>query len=388
MKKGIICSLFFIVCFYGFAQDIPKETPEDIRVKLIQVQEEVKLKLDSCRINRSMGEWADNYLSNYFSSEKEKKIDSLNLRLSWGMLFDESMRERMLQLLNNNYRPEEMQQLLNNWITITESKHSHFFENKVIYEYFKIDTMKVYGQVRDSLEKYHRKEDNRLYQTNEIFYILQMDTLSCFKLLVDSLRKADNINQEKWYLENIVFDDMESLIRSCGNVGDIRFVEPIIKALNNLKIHNGKETNKYEIMKNERRIKEMVDALVKMKIEPYRTDYLKKCSRPLEEIKRQTPKDMAGWIGVLAYFGSYNQDYLLELSKYLWSSGATAYNTVSGPDGCAYKDTFRRLVRLIENEDFKELIGDPKTFDIDNRRFEIYDWMQANYGNYKIKYVW
>ena len=383
-KKIIFSLLLFSVCSCGFAQDIPNATPEDIRIRLFEIKENVILKLDSCRVNRNIGRWASMDLGSYFSLSRDR-IDSLGLKLNWGMLFDEPMRLRMLQLFRNEYKSEEMQQLLDKWMERMNNPPLQFKQRAT--DFFRIDTMQIVRITKDSLNRYHREDiDGRLYQTSDAFFALQLDTFPHFKCLVDSLRKVERVNKEKEYIGRVLFD-MPSLIQASGNVGDERFVEPLIKVLTDLEQRNSKETNKNVISSNEQRIYEVKSALIKMKIEPYRTDLLKQYTRPLEDIKRHTSKDMAGFLGSLAYFGD-NQDYLLELSKYLWSSASTYISSAFGFSGVAYEEAFTCLVRLIQNEDFKQLVGNPKTFDIDNRRFEVYDWMQANYGKYEIKYIW
>ena len=385
MKKNIISLLLSILCSYVFAQDIPKETPEDIQIRLLEIKENMTLKLDSCRINRNIGRWTNDYLGGYFLPSEQEKIDSLGLRLNWGMLFDEPMRQRMLQLFRNEYKPEEMQQLLDRWMEIFDKTPLRFKQRAT--DFIRADTMQIVRNARDSLNRYHREEiDGRLFQTSDAFFALKLDTFPYFRCLVDSLRKAERINKEKEYIIRAMFD-MPSLIEASGNVGDKRFVEPLIEILTDLEQGHSKETDKNRISSYKHQIYQVKSALIKMKIEPYRTDFLKQYIRPLEDVKKHTPKDLVGFLGSLAYFGD-NQDYLLEMSKYLWSSASTDISVVFGHTGVAYRQAFTFLVRLIQNEDFKQLVGDPKTFDIDNRRFEVYDWMQANYGGYEIKHIW
>jgi hypothetical protein len=83
----------------------------------------------------------------------------------------------------------------------------------------------------------------------------------------------------------------------------------------------------------------------------------------------------------------HSQESFRELSKYLLSSAYTMY-TSEGPAGVAYGTAFRYIMKYIENEDLWEIIGNPRTFDIKEGRFKIYEWMQENYGKYKIKRLW
>jgi hypothetical protein len=84
----------------------------------------------------------------------------------------------------------------------------------------------------------------------------------------------------------------------------------------------------------------------------------------------------------------HSQESFCELSKYLLSS---AYTIVTGDldlQGAAYETAFRYIMEYIENEDLWEITGNPDTFDIKEGRFKIYEWMQENYGKYKIKRLW
>ena len=388
IKKLIFSLLLFIIPVFISAQSMQKSIPGDIQAKLLESKERLKLRLDSCRLNNDLGKWIPSNLSNNFLQGERKRIDSLNLRLNWGMIVDESMRVRMLQLFNNEYPPEEMEQLLDRWMKKMDSFPFNYEQSAI--DLIKADTMQIVRVAKDSLNQYHRdKKENpqRPYQVSDAFFTLQLDTFPHFKFMVDSLRKVERVNKEKEYIGRVMFS-MTPLIRASGNVGDKRFVEPLIKILTDLETRNSKETDKNRISRNEREIYEVKSALVKMEIEPYRTDYLKTYSQPFEKIKQQTQDDFAGHLGLfIVMVGNNNQDYLLEISNYLWSSGFTGMST-EGKGGVAYRDAFRSIVHHIENEDFKEMVGNPRTFDIDNRRFEVYEWMQKNYGNYKMKYIW
>lgn len=368
-RKIILVFLLSSTVLFASAQQIPKEIPEDVKIKLLELQNQVKIKLDSCRLNSYPGKWMGDYLRPSIYP-LDKKVDSLGLRLNWGMVFNKPMRKRMLQLLNNKYPKEEMEELLDRWTRQMDSRPLRFERRAITL--IRADTMETIRAVGDSLNKYHRDANNgNLYQTDDVFFFLQLDTFPCFILLVDSLRKVERVNREKEYLNSVLFS-MPHLIRTCSYVGDKRFVKPIIKALDNPKTYD-----------------EAIEALARMRVEPYRTDYLKKYTQPLEEIKKQTEKDYAGRVGaVIVMIGSNDQDYLLEVSKYLWSSGFIGMTGDGRTSGIAYHEAFNAIVRHIENEDFKELVGNPRTFDVKNRRYEVYNWMQRNYGKYKMKRIW
>jgi hypothetical protein len=126
-----------------------------------------------------------------------------------------------------------------------------------------------------------------------------------------------------------------------------------------------------------------------MKIEPYYSDYLKAHSHSLQEIKEMKFAIEIGTLSVLLY----SQESFLELSKYLHSSAFTGgwyppgSNGILQYNGKAYENAIGEIKKYIENKDLWEIINKP-AFDAAKDRFEIYDWMQKNYGKYQLKKIW
>jgi hypothetical protein len=349
--------------------------PNDIQKKLLMIKENITLKLDSCRINSSLGRWHTDLLRKYLLDNPVKKEQDealYKLNLEWKMLYDDAMIERIIQLLNNEYRDDELSTLVNRQMDI-------FFRNSTFkhmaMSHIKADTSKIFLQVKDSLNK-HRDitQHEGLYQYSEVFRYLGMDTTARFYFLVDSFRKTEKEKVIQTYLTQVHFD-IGHLIKVCGNINDERLIKPLIHIM-----ENPGEFKNYDPDYLKQRV---TNAFIQMKMEPYLSECLKSNTYSLDEIKE---KKMAPDIAMFAEF-LHSQESFRELSKYLLSSAYTMY-TSEGPAGVAYETAFRYIMKYIENEDLWEIIGNPSTFDIKEGRFKIYEWMQENYGKYKIKRLW
>jgi hypothetical protein len=358
------------------SQNISDSIPGDIQKILLMIKEDIILKLDSCRTNNSLGTWYTDQLSKalwWSYSVDEKYADILDkLNLEWKMLYDDNMIERIIKLLNNEYRDDELSILVNRQIDIyTENS---LFE-RMAMSHIKADTSKIFRQVKDSLNR-HRDITlhEGLYQKSEVFRYLGMDTTTRFHFLVDSFRKNEKEKAIQMYLTQIYFD-MGSLINVCGNINDERLIEPLIHIMEN--------PGKFKNYDPDYLKQCVTGALVQMNIEPYLSECLKSNTYSLEEIKKM---DSAPYLSIFAEF-LHSQESFRELSKYLLSSAYTIL-TSEGPGGVACETAFRYIMEYIENEDLWEITGNPDTFDIKEGRFRIYEWMQENYGKYKIKRLW
>jgi uncharacterized protein YqfB (UPF0267 family) len=402
MKKILFFALLHVfLTIVSFSQNMVS----DIQTYFIELKTDIKLKLDSCRTNTNLGNWRRNHLNvpliqrllflqklgTYGENidNMRKKVDSLNLTLSWQMIYDDSMTERMIQLLNNEYRKDEFETLVNREMVLLSQNMG--FEQDAMWQ-MKADTSKVFLMVKDSLNKYRNREKHpKLYQNFDVFLYMKSDTTARFRFVLDSVKKAEKEHIENYYLDNYHFD-IEDLITVCGYVNDKRFVEPLINILKKSKSRIDEltkmleEKESYDLRKeknlNEKIIPIITDALVRMKVEPYRTDLLKKLTQPLDTIKKQ---NFTGSLGYLSSFAD-NPDYLLEISKYLYSEANTMY-TSEGPEGTAYKDAYRKITEHIENKGLQDIINSPD-FNLEKDRFKIYEWMQKNYGKYEIKRLW
>jgi hypothetical protein len=404
MKRKI---LFFVllhvflmtICFSqkDYLQGLPENTPEDIENRLLKIKSEIKLKLDSCRINDNVGNWFINYLSwclNEYPKDLKSKADSLNIVLDWMMVYDDDMIERIIQLLNNEYLKDELETLVNRQMAIFSQNSG--FEQDAIWQ-MKIDTSKVFLMIKDSLNKHRNREIHpELYQNFDVFLYMQLDTTTRFRIVLDSVIKSEREKEKAYYLNKYYFD-IKGLIKSCGYIKNKRLIKPLVNLLekmiernNELSILITKNENNRDsigIWYDEKRENGfLIDAtettLVRLKVDPYYSEFIKNHSHSLEEIQKMEFAPYIEYIPDLLQ----NQEVFLEISKYLYSSAYTAF-TSEGPAGKAYQYAYREIKNFIENKELQEIINKPD-FDLEKDRFIIYDWMQKNYGKYEIKRLW
>jgi hypothetical protein len=368
----LLCGLSIMNCA---SKNIPDSIPGDIQKVLLKMKEYTILKLDSCRTNNSSGRWYADLLSKslWSYSVYKKHADILDkVNLEWKMLYDDAMIERIIQLLNNEYKEDELSTLVNKQMDI-------FFRNSafdyMVMSHIKADTSICFLQVQDSLNRHRDKNIHKgLFQTDEVFRYLGMDTTARYHFLVDSFRKDAKEKVIQTYLTQVHFD-IDYLIRQCGQINDERLIKPLIYIMEN--------PGRFKPYKPDYLKQCVIDAFIQMKIEPYLSECLKSNTHSLEEIKK---KEIVPGLGIFAEF-LHSQESFRELSKYLLSSAYTMY-TSEGPAGVAYETAFRYFMEYIENEGLWEITGNPDTFDIKEGRFKIYEWMQENYGKYKIKRLW
>jgi hypothetical protein len=109
----------------------------------------------------------------------------------------------------------------------------------------------------------------------------------------------------------------------------------------------------------------------------------------MEQIKQEYPGFS---IDELVYVIG-TQEAFLELSKYLLSDVPYAVEIHDYPDYSEHvyfpvsDDVFYLIRNHIENEDLQELMRNKNSEDPIVLK-QTYDWMQKNYGKYKIKRIW
>jgi hypothetical protein len=391
MKKRILILLLLLLRTLNC---VTQEIPAIIQRELNVLKAEANLKLDSCRTNDTLGYWHTAYLGSYleYPINYKAKADSLNLKLSWQMVYDNTMIERIIQLLDNGYRKDELETLVNKQI-MKYNKNS--FEKNAVWA-MKVDTSKIFKQIKDSLDKHRNKDIHpNPYHNFEVFMYLKLDTTVRFHFVIDSITKAKSENIKNYYLDRYSFDYI-SLINVCRNINDKRLINPLIdlmgksiKRIHKLSalLENGNEKpEKKYILENEQLeqnniIRTVRYALIKMKVDPYYSEYLKSMTYTLEEIKQEKYVDVYSYVELIL-----SQESFRELSKYLHSEAYTDI-TSEGPVGKAYETACLLIMRYIENEDLHQIVNNPK-FNLETDRFKIYEWMQENYGKYKIKRIW
>jgi hypothetical protein len=134
----------------------------------------------------------------------------------------------------------------------------------------------------------------------------------------------------------------------------------------------------------------VIEALARMRAEPYYSEYVRfRMPRTLEQIKQDYP----GFeIDELVYVIG-TQEAFLELSKYLLSDVPYAVDIADYQEG-SYStrspisdDAFFLIRNHMENEYLQELMKNKDSEDPIVLK-QTYDWMQKNYGKYKIRRIW
>jgi len=88
-----------------------------------------------------------------------------------------------------------------------------------------------------------------------------------------------------------------------------------------------------------------------------------------------------------------SQESFLELSKYLFSDAPYDFDDFADTSVVSqlfFQHAFDLISENIENKDLKKLTKGISPWNpvVKTISKEIYDWMQANYGKYKIKRAW
>ena len=355
MKRIILSCVFIFTVCVGFSQEIPT----DIQQTLNELQAQIRLSLDSIRTNPDLVDWSiDGLLSTRFSPEQRNRIDSLGLKLQLGMVYDEPMRERLIQLLNNEFREGELEILVDRAMARITT-----FDQRAMHAMGIVDT-REFRQVQDSLNRHRDREvRERLYQDFEVFRYLQYDTLAVFRQAVDSVRKQERENLRIHFSNQRVRTPM--LAAAAGRIGDERFIEPLRNLFSDLG---------FPVIRN---------ALVRMKVEPYYSEFMEENTFSMEEIKEMDfVTHLDNYVYVLRSQASFRQ-----LSKFLHSDAYVDESSRTGFFGNAFEDALALIRRNIENEDLQQMINDP-SFDRERDILRVYEWMQENYGNYIIRRVW
>ena len=367
MKRVILFCVFFSVVFTGFSQEIPT----DIQKRLAELQTQIRLRLDSIRVS-DVGVWGGNTsLAERLLPEQRNRADSLGLNLHWGMVYDEPMRERLVQLLNNEFREDEVDILVNRTMESLENMGIAIFEQRAMSAMEDIVNSKEFRQVQDSLDRSRdRTIRDTFYSNFEVFRYLQYDTLAVFRQAVDSVRKQRREDIKIRYLnQRLSVQTMQVIAQTSGRIGDERFVEPLRNALRRPGIDN-------------REFNAIREALVRMKIEPYYSEFVEQFTFSVEEIKELR------FVFHLHFYSDLlrTQSSFRQLSKFLHSNAYTDL-TGDGAEGDASLWALSLIRRNIVNEDLQALINSPD-FDSERDILKVYEWMQANYGNYIIRRVW
>ncbi|MDR2868133.1 MAG: hypothetical protein LBV46_01155 [Bacteroidales bacterium] len=363
-----IWTLIIFVCFtfhcYG-----QTSLPEKFRPRLDALQEVVRNNLREYRYISKIELPHNLQYSNLFSDQEIIYIDSMNIDVNIGLIYDDAMRNRILDIMNNRYEDYELDTLIARQIQ----------SNQKGYEYQAMqicgfDTLSLFKTTLDSfyLALTQRHGDKNVYKY-DILKLLKLDTTIQFQQAYQNV-----IRKELEFVRNSIltdtYENYNLLANLCGYIGDKRFAETLIVGLD--KPNNFRE----EVV---------LEALARIQVEPYYSDYVKFRTRTMAQIKNEEPGfDIADFVYVLG-----TQEAYLELSKYLLSDYPYNFTVVDYFDteesfqipNPMSKQAFYFIEDYILNEDLQSLRKNlPHTDDFT----PIYNWMQANYGKYKIRKIW
>lgn len=377
MRKNIliiIVSILFIPC-YG------QQLPDDIQHRLDSLKNNVDIALNNYIINPRKGSLYHGELRYEFTYPSYLWDKSNQYNLNIGMLYDDNARERILQLMQNEYREFEIDTLVERNIAWNDDLYG-----ERILEICKFDTTQIFQQTLDSfyieLKKKPKKAvgviGSKSMYHYEVLKLLKLDTTEIYIKLYNEIVEKERVELREEYLkEKLERNSLRYLAYLCGYIGDKRFIKPLIEALDNPEDFV-KET--------------VIEALARMRVEPYYSDYVKQRTRTLEQIKKRKPdfpiKDLVYVIGT--------QESFLELSKYLLSDCPYTITIIddrtAGTSNAAYTpisyEAFYLIKDNIKNEDLQKIINKNHISDVPEMATQLYNWMQKNYGNYKIRRIW
>ena len=387
LKFILVVFMLFGGCCYG------QRVPQDIQQILDSLKTQTNYRLQNCRnyyldLNSYYGYWRitsrhnqdlrefssihrklNNFpdrLNVYFQNTPlRSKADSSNLNI--GMIYDNNMRNRIVQLLRNEFRKDELD-------TIIVRRFEHYQEplRKKMFDLCQFDTIQRF---KDSLDAYWDRRNfihYKDYFKYDVMTFLHFDTLASYQKIFDSLYQEWEEQTRAEVKQTIQFN-LRRIIEVSGNINDKRFI-PELK-------------NIYAQSSDERVKAEAERALVRMRVEPFRKNYFQERIKRIEYIKNNSPnRDLGNPIGDIAK-NLQNQEAFKELSNYLLSdqiykileicAGITIFDTVS-----IAQEVYHNMGVFIGNTELQEMIkgehfrGTPELYK------KVYDWMQKNYGRY------
>ena len=390
MKRVLFTSILLLLCINIQAQRSEQELKKAIEQRWEETRTRAQRFLTEARIS-SISSLNLFVSTSGFTRKEREKLDSLDVWIDIGEVYDEEMRKRVVQLLQNEYRQDELDTLLNRHL-----KSEAFILRRQAFDICRFDTLQVF---KDSLAAYHKRiqkekqergeRANHISQYSTVVMrdILQLDTTTIFIHTFDSLSYQFRIERTN-YLQNRWLFPIEAVIEVSGFIGDERFIVPLEQLYKNsaeVRIRNFAEMS-----------------LVQMRVEPYFSAFMNRLILPLDAIKSGQVSEFnlnivdCRWGNCLP--GLIFSEIFLELSKYLFSTYCyinmpLGNDTRTKPDRCLFQDTYQVIRYHILNEDLQKIMAEypelpfnpEKSIEIRQR---VFDWMQGNYGNYEIRRIW
>ena len=371
MKK-IICSII-IFCGILLSSYGQQTYPTEIETILDRLKYSAKDKLMRYRWSGNKDQFRFELRPAFtFSNSLVQKTENYNLNV--GMLYDEDMRNRIVKLLKGEIEPYEMDSIE----FFCKTKYSYSGLTRQAFYDAKIDTISFFQtalkKLYEDLEKENKvdmhKKLNNIYDI-ELFEQLKLDTISEYQKIYQDLAKSAYLRNFENTLKYYKSKDHSEIAKLSSYINDKRFIKPLIAALD----------------EPERFKKEVVlEALARMKVEPYYSQYFKERTRSLDEIKKERPNfRLEDLIEVIR-----TQDSFKELSKYLLSEAPygvdmSELGSVAHP---IYGNAYYLIRDNIKNKELQEMLPDYSVHESENDRRKMYDWMQKNHGKYEIKRIW
>lgn len=349
------------------AQNLPKEFEQ----RLNRYKNEAEEKLKTFRTSREGDLRYD--LSFCFLENEKRLLDSLGIKLDIGMVYDQPMRERIAQLLRNEFAEEELKGMIDRRM---ETAKDHFWRTAM--DSCRFDTLTSYKQVYDSITPIWKVAEPEKwfgeYKYRTCKY-MKLDTteyfLNKYEIVYSEYRKK-RIDE----LKNESITKLDEIAMLAGYIGDTAFIKPLISALDNPRNFTHDR---------------VLEALVRMKVEPYYTDYFNAIPQEQNEIGAlrwfvigEKMDDLANLLR--------SQESFLKLSEYLFCTITVEYTSGLDRDfpGAEANEYAARLIcRDILNEDLQKTLCQRKL--VINRVVDydkLYEWMQLNYGKYQIRRIW
>ena len=244
----------------------------------------------------------------------------------------------------------------------------------------RFDTLAIFQATLDSFYLDLKNKDTKDLQYKqmynyEVFQLMRLDTTEVFKQTYNSIVEEERARQRKEYINEKNYNQAD-IAKLCGYIGDKRFIPLLTEAL-----------DKPENFRRET----VIEALARMRVEPYYSDYVKKRTLTMEQIKDDKWLDFSleDFVYVLG-----TQESFLELSNYLLSN--KPYSTIvidyeDHPEHRHYPVSDNAFILIrdnIENEEVQKMLGNGYIEDRTPYLKPLYEWMQKNYGKYKIKRIW
>ena len=310
------------------------------------------------------------------SREIGKRMELKDNNLSIDTLFTQTARERMKQLLLGTHEQLEIDSLVRRGVAFRTERIRRdilldlFPKNKNLQNFYdSIVPVWIDNGWVTSTDSYQ----------DSIYILLRIDTMTMFierhnfEIELEKQRRTKELTNFKPTIRNLPVD----IVNIAGFLGDTSFI-PILKQTLYYVPNSGA----------------IIVALVRLRAEPYFSDYLSRRTFDLENCGEQF-RDDKGWtarrvIDDLARIHA-SQSSFREISRYLLLDENCKYlGEISDRDETWYsfrESAFRTIRNHLENEDMRAIIGQPFGRPQEEAYQKLYDWMQANYGNYKIRRV-